>query len=88
MREVALFDAKNRLSALIQEVLDTGEAIVVTRHGAPVAQIAPFSGADLAVNWADLQRFLTARRDAFAAANPDAAHPQSWDDLKDWLDDR
>lgn len=41
MREVALYDAKNGLSALVQEVEDTGEEIVITRHGKPAARLAP-----------------------------------------------
>lgn len=41
MREVALYDAKNGLSALIQEVEETGEEIIITRHGKPAARLAP-----------------------------------------------
>lgn len=39
MTEVALFDAKNRLSELIDRV-QTGEIIVITRRGKVVAQLA------------------------------------------------
>jgi hypothetical protein len=35
-----------------------------------------------------LQRFLTERRDAFAAENPETAQPQSWEELKEWLEER
>lgn len=41
MKEIALYDAKNRLSALIQEVEQTGEDVIITRHGKPVARLAP-----------------------------------------------
>jgi prevent-host-death family protein len=44
MREVAVFDAKNRLSALIQEVLDSGEDVVITRHGQPAVRLTAFRG--------------------------------------------
>lgn len=40
MSEIALFDAKNRLSELIDRVLK-GETIIITRRGKPVAQLAP-----------------------------------------------
>jgi prevent-host-death family protein len=37
---VALFDAKNRLSALLDRV-ERGEEITITRHGRPVARLVP-----------------------------------------------
>ena len=37
---VTTAEAKNRLSELIRAVED-GERVVITRHGKPVAQIAP-----------------------------------------------
>lgn len=43
LKEVALYDAKNALSALIQEVEDTGQDIVITRHGKPAAKLSPAS---------------------------------------------
>ncbi len=40
MIEVSTAMAKNRLTELIRAV-ESGERIVITRHGKPVAQIAP-----------------------------------------------
>jgi prevent-host-death family protein len=40
MSTVALFEAKNRLSELIDRVI-AGEAIEITRHGKVVARLAP-----------------------------------------------
>jgi prevent-host-death family protein len=40
MTEVALFEAKNRLSELIDRVL-AGEVIAITRRGKVVAQLSP-----------------------------------------------
>jgi prevent-host-death family protein len=40
MNAVTLFDAKNRLSALIDQV-ETGEEVTITRRGKPVARIVP-----------------------------------------------
>ena len=39
MREVGVLEAKTNLSALITEVEESGEEIVVTRHGKPVARL-------------------------------------------------
>jgi prevent-host-death family protein len=38
--DVSIAQAKNRLPELIRAVED-GETVVITRHGKPVAQIAP-----------------------------------------------
>jgi prevent-host-death family protein len=40
MRQVGAFDAKNRLSALLDRV-ERGEEIVITRRGRPVAKLVP-----------------------------------------------
>ncbi|MFN3667914.1 MAG: type II toxin-antitoxin system Phd/YefM family antitoxin [Brevundimonas sp.] len=41
MRTVGVLEAKTNLSALIDEVGMSGEAIVITRHGKAVARLAP-----------------------------------------------
>lgn len=38
--EVSTAEAKNRLTELIR-IVEGGEQVVITRHGRPVAQIAP-----------------------------------------------
>ena len=43
MSEVALFDAKNRLSELIARV-EAGEEFVITRRGKVVARLSALSG--------------------------------------------
>ena len=42
MQEIGAFDAKNRLGALLDRV-ELGEEIVITRHGKPIARLAPIS---------------------------------------------
>lgn len=37
MKTIGVFDAKNRLS----ELIDSGETITITKHGKPVATLAP-----------------------------------------------
>jgi prevent-host-death family protein len=38
--DISIAEAKNRLTELIRAVED-GQAVVITRHGKPVAQIGP-----------------------------------------------
>jgi prevent-host-death family protein len=45
MREIGVFDAKTRLSQLLDQV-EQGETIVITRHGKPVAQLIPYLAFD------------------------------------------
>jgi prevent-host-death family protein len=40
MDEIGAFDAKNKLSALLDKV-EAGEEIVITRRGRPVARLVP-----------------------------------------------
>ncbi|HWF00322.1 MAG TPA: type II toxin-antitoxin system Phd/YefM family antitoxin [Caulobacteraceae bacterium] len=41
MTSVGVFDAKNRLTALIDEVERGGGEVVITRRGKPVAKLVP-----------------------------------------------
>jgi prevent-host-death family protein len=43
MAEVGAFEAKNKLSALLDRV-EQGEEITITRHGRPVARLIPPRG--------------------------------------------
>ncbi|MEO5734695.1 MAG: type II toxin-antitoxin system prevent-host-death family antitoxin [Rubrivivax sp.] len=45
MTDIALYDAKNRLSELIHRV-EAGEAIAITRRGKVVAHLVPASADD------------------------------------------
>jgi prevent-host-death family protein len=40
-KQVGVFEAKSQLSKLIDEVLQTGSPILLTKHGKPVVQLAP-----------------------------------------------
>ena len=53
---VTATEFKTRCLALIDEIADTGDTIIVTRHGKPVAQLVPPARKpwkDLAGTWAD-----------------------------------
>ena len=39
---VAVFEAKSKLSALLDRVC-SGEEVVITRHGAPIARLVPMA---------------------------------------------
>ena len=73
MIEVGAFEAKNKLSALLDRV-EQGEEIIITRHGRPVARLVP-SGIDRSQVQAALQRM----RDRAAQAG---LGPFDWENLK------
>lgn len=87
MREVALHEAKNALSALVAEVEATGREIMITRHGRPAARIAPAKPALSQEERAEILRRVIANRDAQALAHPESATPTSWEELKGWMDE-
>ena len=43
MKEVGVFEAKNTLSALLDQV-ERGEEVIITRHGREVARLVPPRG--------------------------------------------
>lgn len=40
MREIDVFEATNRLGQLL-DLVERGEAVVITRHGKPIARLMP-----------------------------------------------
>ncbi len=45
MKEVAVYEAKTRLSELLAEVESSGEPVTITRRGQAVARLVPAVGA-------------------------------------------
>ena len=45
------YDAKAKLSALLDQVEEQGETIIITRHGKPVAKVVPFEAAPWVPVW-------------------------------------
>ncbi len=82
MKEVALHDAKNRLSALIAEIEESGEEVVITRHGKPTVRLCPVDPVDDREARRAVAAYLIARRDERALAYPRSAEPLSWEELK------
>lgn len=60
MGKVGAFEAKNRLSELLDRV-ERGEEIVITRHGKPVAKLGPAEAQDQKRATAALKRLAELR---------------------------
>jgi prevent-host-death family protein len=82
MKSVPIFEAKNRLSALIQEVEKTGESITLTRHGRPVARLTAASKPRTAEERAAAWRQSRLDRDRLAREWPASAQPLAWEEIK------
>ena len=52
--DVSIAQAKNRLPELIRAV-ENGQEVVITRHGKPVAQIAPLPAARRQIEWGTMR---------------------------------
>ena len=86
MREVGLLEAKTHLSALVADVERGGETIVITRHGKPVAELAPsrvaaapqrrLSGPELAERFRRL-------RERISSESPETDN-LTWEEIRDW----
>lgn len=78
MTEVGTLEAKNRLSNLLDQVLE-GEEVVITRHGKPVARLVaiepPLSRAD------EARRFIEATHRLRNSIKP-KGKPIPWEELK------
>ncbi len=46
MKTLGIFETKNRLSELCEEVAAHGDSLVVTRHGKPLVRIVPYKEPD------------------------------------------
>jgi prevent-host-death family protein len=77
---VSLFDAKNRLSALIDKV-EEGHEVTITRRGKPVARLVPVTSE--AEKGRDAVEKLRALRQCIAARGENF----SWDELKAYRDE-
>jgi prevent-host-death family protein len=73
--EIGAFEAKNRLSALLDRV-ELGEVIVITRHGKPVAKLVPETGG------LDSSQAIAASERIRARAKQIKPGPFDWEALK------
>jgi prevent-host-death family protein len=79
MDHVSVLDAKNRLSALLDQV-EKGQEVLITRRGKPVARLVPTS--ETGRSQATIEK-LRALRQGIAARG----ERFSWSELKDYRDD-
>lgn len=75
MQEIGAFEAKNKLAALLDRV-QQGEEIVITRHGKPVARLAPYTGGVTLSDARAAAERIRARSKSLRAGG------FSWEDLK------
>lgn len=61
MIQVGTFEAKTRLSELLQKV-SAGETVIITRHGHPVARLCPVAKSDLTSRAEVIRRIRENRR--------------------------
>ena len=47
MSEFGLFEAKNKLSELVERA-EAGEEVIITKHGRPTARLVPYDSPDAA----------------------------------------
>lgn len=80
MDSVNLFDAKNRLSALIDQV-EEGHEVTITRRGKPVARLVPVTAE--AARGRDAVEKLRALRAGIAARGENF----TWNELKAYRDE-
>lgn len=51
---IGVFDAKTRLSEIVDQVARTGEAVVITRRGRPLVRLVPIDEASVIEEGLDL----------------------------------
>lgn len=78
MREVGVLEAKTNLSRLIEEIEETGEEIVITRHGKPVVQLTRIRPAGRKLSG----KTLVERMKTLQAMQKDD-EPVHWEELKE-----
>ncbi len=85
VREVGAFEAKNTLGSLLDRV-ESGEEIVITRHGKPVARLVPNAGyTDQSKARAAFERLRESARQS-AMENP--GRPAfNWEEIKKLRDE-
>ena len=79
MDEIGAFDAKNKLSALLDKV-ERGEEIVITRRGRPVAKLVPLARGH------DVERARAAMRRIRTLAQEMKLGPFDWNEWKKYRD--
>jgi prevent-host-death family protein len=80
MREIGVLEAKTQLSALLAEVERTGEPILITRHGRPVARLSPEMARRSAWGVEEMEAHFRWRDEVARDAQARDAQPFDWKD--------
>jgi prevent-host-death family protein len=80
MTEIGAFDAKNKLSELLDRV-ERGEHVVITRRGKPVVEMVPFAEAE-----ARREQSRQAMQRIRALAKEMKLGPFNWEEWKSYRD--
>jgi prevent-host-death family protein len=80
MNTISLFDAKNRLSALVDQV-EEGQEVTITRRGKPVARLVPV------VAEIDRSRHAVERLRALRESIAKQGATFNWEELKAYRDE-
>ena len=81
MTEIGAFEAKNKLSELLDRV-ESGEEVVITRRGQPVAKLVPVDSTEHA-----RERSREAMRRIRALAKEMNLGPFDWEEWKKYRDE-
>ena len=80
MRQFGVFEAKNRLSALLDRV-EKGEEVMITRNGKPIAKLVPATGVH------DREKAREAGRRIRELAKEMKLGPFDWNEWKSYRDE-
>lgn len=78
MTEVGTLEAKNRLSSLLDQVLEGGE-VIITRHGRPVAKLV---AVDAGSSGEEARRRVIEATHRLRGSIQPKGRPISWESLK------
>jgi prevent-host-death family protein len=81
MAEIGAFEAKNKLSELLERV-ERGERVVITRRGKPVVEMIPFTEAE-----ARREQSRQAMQNIRALAKEMKLGPFKWEKWKSYRDE-
>ncbi|MBK8801013.1 MAG: type II toxin-antitoxin system Phd/YefM family antitoxin [Fibrobacteres bacterium] len=80
MVTTTLYYAKAHLSALVEEVSQSGQELIITRHGKPIARLAPLSAPAWKPVWDAPDRLRPTLHESPTAAVYPAGFPLSEQD--------
>jgi prevent-host-death family protein len=82
MKQVGIFEAKTKLSGLVEEV-EKGGVVVITRHGRPVAKLVPAEDQHSPEAIARRRQAIAELREMARKRGLRISH----DEIKSWIED-